>query len=941
MTPLLWIQYAVDSTSVDPSHSLAKEVMQLALDEFPGCIMFWMYYLDISFHCVTQDEADKNNKDLCWNIWCNAINATKGMQTCLPSQPNLMLEFFRLGVKCFPHKAQEIYIQRANSLLCGNETIASEMQTNADAKIKMTESTFEAVEEGRKFVSQHMGILNRLEEDVAVAMAAEGIVFPISFSFQDHISSVEGKTLFKWNDIIEAIGGIHGQILMGYGMVQSSKAFLNYVHGLFQHVKYLKKQAQRLAKDRSNGNDNTNDEELKEAKEIIQTHIDLIVPTYERAISECPTVEAIWIKYLKHILYVLHNDDPESSLSPHHRAKTLIQLQNVAARAVKNCPYSIQLVSVKMQGVIEEVQAGRKVLEPDDLMKIVSEATHCGFLPNQTAHLDIYLAACRIVKLRILDLVSKGTSSSSYDDSERLDTVAGGVKKKRRRGEDIEMKKFIAPLEDDTEQEVHDLTEDLREMFDTGDAHLRKKFPEWTEGRYLLLRERAKVEAFICSPLLNDVNSDNVVKCYEKLVRVHQPPHPDSWRDYIQYMTGKSYVTHCVEEEATEHDDGAKIMEAPGMIAAKFRFIRNMYQRALSSIKKISQDECTPSDLEYESALKLMCEEFVAFETSFGSDESTTAASKLVAKKLASIQQKSETNLVVTAPGNGERTIDTLNGRDQKRKRDDCDKEFQGENDDVRDAQSNAKKSKIDNEQESEEGLHVDVVMKEEEEELPTHSLDEAKALSTDNAEKKKGPNIWPVKPKPEHMVKVGKMEYPAHPFTVHVSNLSSETIDGELHNLFRSKCGAIVHARIFREKGHGGHGHIPKSKCAGMVQFEERESVEKALELSGEFGLHEKLIIVSRSHQPAVSVVPPGMHRVTPKGEGKNSKRNIRQKEKRADTETKVEKETTTMQPGFDKANNQSEEKPAVIEKMESAGILAFKPRNVGQNQRKKKLKL
>ena len=40
-------------------------------------------------------------------------------------------------------------------------------------------------------------------------------------------------------------------------------------------------------------------------------------------------------------------------------------------------------------------------------------------------------------------------------------------------------------------------------------------------------------------------------------------------------------------------------------------------------------------------------------------------------------------------------------------------------------------------------------------------------------------------------------------------------------------------------------------------------------------------------------------MHRVTPKDEGKSSKRNIRQKEKRMDMEAKVEKEAIIMQQG------------------------------------------
>lgn len=1008
MTPLLWIQYAIDSTSVDPSHSLAKEVIQLALDEFPGCILLWMYYLDISFHCTgAQDDDDDddgngngnaaNTTNDCWEIWCNAMNATKGIQTCLPSQPNLMLAFYNLGIKCFPRKAREIYIQRANSLLCGNETIASEMAMHTDLVSVTVTLPFEAVEEGRKFVSQNMGILNQFEEDVAVAMAADGIVLPTSFSFQNYYctdvdvdaemntstnketttSTSTSTCMYNWKGIVDALGGIQGQILMGYGMVTTSSAFLSYVQGLLQHVKYLQRQAHRLIKTntgdkgetKSKGKTNskegeeTNEEELKGVKELIQLFTNLIVPTYERAISECPTVEIVWVKYLRHLLYVLHNDSEDfdsisvtgsdadadatstSMSKAKKRAETLIQLQNVSARAVKNCPYSVPLFSVKMQGVMEEVQAGRKVLEPDDLMKIVNEATSGGFLPNQEAHLDIYLAACRLVKRRVMELVSKGTSSLNYDDSERLDTIAGGgMKKKRRRGEEIELKKFVAPLEDDLEQEVHDLTEDLRDMFEAGDGYLRKTFPEWTEGRYLFMREKARVEAFVCSPLLNDVNSDDVVKIYEKLLRVHQPPHPNAWRDYIQYMTGKSYVIQILEEEETE-GDGAKMMEAPGMIVARFRFIRNMYQRALSSLKKVNRDESTPSDLAYDSALKLLCEEFVTFETYFGSEQSAITASKFMAKKLTSIRQKNDANVDVAVLVRGERDVGTLNDHAPKRRRD-SDEIKQDDDDDGDVDRPSAKKSKVDkDEQVSDDNTHIDVAMEDAIEDAQKSSIDDTEKPSSDNNQKKKGPNIWPIKPKPEHMIKVGNMEYPVHPFTIHVTNLSSETIDGELYDLFRSKCGAIVHARIFREKGHAGPGHIPTSKCAGLVQFEERESVEKALELSGDFGLHEKLVVVSRSHQPAVAVVPPGTHWVKPKGEGKNSKRNIKQKERRAELGTKDgehEKEVSKdIQQNSNKKANDAEENLAVVEPKEMPSVLSFRPRNVGQKQRKKKLGL
>lgn len=464
------------------------------------------------------------------------------------------------------------------------------------------------------------------------------------------------------------------------------------------------------------------------------------------------------------------------------------------------------------------------------------------------------------------------------------------------------------------------------------------------------MREKARVEAFVCSPLLNDVNSDDVVKIYEKLLRVHQPPHPNAWRDYIQYMTGKSYVIQSLEEEETEGDgakimegDGAKIMEAPGMVVARFRFIRNMYQRALSSLKKVNRDESTPSDLAYDSALKLLCEDFVVFEKYFGSEQSAITASKFMAKKLASIRQKNDANVNVAVLERGATDFGTLNDHAPKRRRD-SDEIKQDDDGDV--DRPSAKKSKVDkDEQGSEDNARVDVAIEDAIEDVHNPPINNTEKPSSDNNQKKKGPNIWPIKPKTEHMIKVGNMEYPAHPFTIHVTNLSSETIDGELYDLFRSKCGAIVHARIFREKGHAGPGHIPKSKCAGLVQFEERESVEKALELSGEFGLHEKLVAVSRSHQPAVAVVPPGTHWVKPKGEGKNSKRNIKQKERRAESSTKDgdnEKEVSKdFQQNGNKKANDTEENCTVVEPKELPSVLSFRPRNIGQKQRKKKLGL
>lgn len=927
MTPLLWIQYAIDSTTIDPSHALAKEVMQHATDEFPGCVLLWIYYLDIAVHYKAEDENDET----LWEIWSNAMKATKGIQTCSASQPNMMLYLYQLGIKCFPHKAAEIFLQRANSLLLGNESIINEVQTCVDNGVTVSSDVYPSIEDGRKFVSQYMGILTRFEEDVTIAMGQEGIIASSNFLLENYRSD-DIQTVYDWSAIVNALGGIQGSVLMGCGMVTSANAFLKYVQGLFQHVKYLRKQVQKMEKIAQADRTEEDVAELNTIQDLIQLFTDLIVPTYERAISECPTVEVLWSKYLKHLSYMLHENKEDSTngkSSVQQRAHLLTQYQDVSSRAVKNCPYSVHLFTVKMESTVEVAKAGIKVFNPDDVMQVVKEAMDGGFLATKEQQLEIYLAACKIVKQRILELVSKGTSSMTYDEEERIEKeIAVGGKKRRRRGETIEMKKYLSPLEEEIEQDIQDLTEDLKEMFDAADSFMRKKFPEWTEGRYMLQRERASFVAHILTPLLKEVNDDEPIQAFEKLVRIHHPPHPNAYRDYIQYLSNKSYV---MKNEDDEDDDNEKLAEAPGMVSAKFRFIRNLYCRALNTTKKDGKDSKTTLFLDYEHALKQLCTEFLAFEKSFGSDASYTTASKLVKRKLSLlIENGHDSSTFVELPNAAikehgqeaeEHGQEYVHGK-RKRDAEECDDLY----DKVEhvEEQTSKRAKLVKSQKPDSEPITFEKV-----EEKDTNMEDEKKVV-----------HIWPIKPKPEQFVKIGKLDYPAHPYTVHISNLSSETIDGDLYDLFHAKCGAIVHARIFREKGRS-HGKLPKSKCAGLIQFEERESVEKAIALSGEIGLHEKLLIVERSHQPAVGKIPPGTHRVKPKGEGKHSKRNIKKKEKSEQEDGnsgKVEAQTKESTRSSEKTEDKASSTVAEKKKSTTPNVLAFRPRNVG---RKKKVGL
>jgi hypothetical protein len=163
-----------------------------------------------------------------------------------------------------------------------------------------------------------------------------------------------------------------------------------------------------------------------------------------------------------------------------------------------------------------------------------------------------------------------------------------------------------------------------------------------------------------------------------------------------------------------------------------------------------------------------------------------------------------------------------------------------------------------------------------------------------------------------------------------------------DLVDALRSKCGAIVHAKIIREK----HLHQGKSisKGCGLVQFEERDAVEKALELDDVLGIKEKIINVARSHVPASSIVPPGMHRVNPKGEGKSSKRNQKRREQKSGVSEVDKNQTANLDQSTSnhKKEEPKEEKKAPAKAQSIAfNPLAFRPRSVARSKVQRKVNL
>jgi hypothetical protein len=157
-----------------------------------------------------------------------------------------------------------------------------------------------------------------------------------------------------------------------------------------------------------------------------------------------------------------------------------------------------------------------------------------------------------------------------------------------------------------------------------------------------------------------------------------------------------------------------------------------------------------------------------------------------------------------------------------------------------------------------------------------------------------------------------------------------------DLVDAFLHEFGAVVHARILRDKltGKGGHHFKGESKCAGLIQFEERSSVEDAVRRDGEFEVQGRQVKIQRSHMPAVGVVPPGMHRVNPKGEGKVSKKNMLKKSNvdGMDVEAEGKGDEGQTTEGGDQRNEKNGAASASSPSSLSLGVLSLKPRSMRQ---------
>eukprot|EP00804_Cyclotella_cryptica_P023471 CCRYP_012127-RA/>CCRYP_012127-RA protein AED:0.25 eAED:0.25 QI:0/0/0/1/1/1/3/0/1040 len=943
MTPLLWMQYAkdtevlmhglylLDSSSTggggeskdNDLHQLqliqAKKealesstgILELALAEFPGCSLLHLYYLESlgeyfyqteneALHHLIRSESEggggsdtqtsRNKLSQAFeDAWENVGNTMDVEVDDVSSTiQHLSLLFAKWSKTPMGGGWNDEMMEDFNWIW--DEALSIVNEVNGENRARQIEwlkqqkaALLETLDSNRRNTSSLANVLSAYENDIDVAMSNEGIFFPYA-SLQKRYEELKTKTdnshhLGKYLEMMkrvdskwdEVIMGNNNRWLLGLGASETFQAFSKYASFLQRSYRVL---FQKGAVQMSNS-----------LQEHIADHkYSMITCVYERAVSECPTVESLWLSYIKFLRgeYTRIRDNlkqlgavQQENIKYHEELQELATaLKSTSQRSIRNCPYSCNLFELRMTtlGLISTSN-----LEPDDITAVIQEATQLGFLnANREAMLSMRLVAITVVKRKLLSLVSLGSLSSSAN---------GG-----NNGMDLSGKDYHQ------DEEINNSTSNTNKAKSAQYCSLAPAAME--EVQDLIEDHRSLTEAYVLGPIAlglrnamgiddttNELADRETLKCFEKLVKTQKPCHPDSWREYLRYVsTSHLHFLGDVSSQSRPDDVGA--------VPVIIRQTRALYKRAMSSIRKAgkpthatdsrgfdSNIHNTLFQRDYDAALSDLCHEYVEFEKCFGSEESLSAALTLVLSKMANYDPAASLlNVGVPATEeSGKRKLETDEPTSTVQE-DQMHDEDDGEGDA---GESRSKRTKV----------------------------------KTNLKEPKKTDAV--------HKVRIGKIDYPAHPFTIHISNLDKSTQDMDLVDAFRPLCGAIVHVRILREKiyGKGGHHTHGESKGVGLVQFEERMAVEKALEKNGELKIGGKLVKIHRSHMPAVGIVPQGMHRVSPKGEGKVSKRNQQKKKSKGEGDGDVSMECDDTENGTAMAGGRSGDQSRIQSK--SGGAL------------------
>jgi len=572
-------------------------------------------------------------------------------------------------------------------------------------------------------------------------------------------------------------------------------------------------------------------------------HLSYLV--YERGLSECPTVEDLWVAYIYDVI----------------KKENFLDQQSISIglcdRAVNNCPYSVRLFTLKMRCVsnayIDDGTDNIDTLLSEKLVNVAKEATAAKFFPDAQSYLNLWLEVCRILRRNLMYQMSLKQGPIMYDESD--DTSKKKSKVHRNDAQEFN--------DDDVQCSI----DEIRDAFDSIDEFVIKNYSSWVDGRLQVWKERAWTESKVISPTQryqmagqnqgdgygNEADRE-AVNCFEKIVKL-QPSKYSSWKEYI------AYTIHICHKNKRNNS----------ALFSALRKARALYMRALHVVSPcvhfIAEKVSNPTDTD---GFVSLTEDFVQFENCFGSSESLALGQGRIKAKLRRFHTGAKnsstfTSFEATAIDSNDSTQSSKSAENNSLKR--------KHEENVETTINHEKKLKCDDGVSS----HTDV---------GTLSIKIPLSTASASGENKKV-NLKVERNKNSAIkVRVGKLDYPAHRYTVRVSNLSPDTTDMDLVDTFNICC-PIVFSRILREKGKFNRNYnngIGKSKGIGLVQFEEASGTESALQLHEEVKLHDRLLKVERSHIPAVpSQVPSGMHRISPKGTGRISKHNKKMAAKKA----------------------------------------------------------
>jgi len=245
-------------------------------------------------------------------------------------------------------------------------------------------------------------------------------------------------------------------------------------------------------------------------------------------------------------------------------------------------------------------------LEPDDISAVIKEAIELGFLTsNKEAMLHLRLVAIHVVKRRLLSLISLRSTGKDFDEDEAMNITA--TKKQKSPKSSV----MYQQLDPSVIEEVKDLIEDIRDMYDEAENYLFKSHATWVEGKVTFWKHRATSEAYVLCPIAkNDANDDmtdvnrselqdkEAIRCFEKLVKAEKPSNPDSWMNYIRYVSSSHVHSFGGDNIFSQlHPDG--FAAVPSII----RKTRGLYNRALSSVRKAGQSDNSIDSTQAEAGL--------------------------------------------------------------------------------------------------------------------------------------------------------------------------------------------------------------------------------------------------------------------------------------------------------------------------------------------------